>query len=313
MSWRRAALLLRGVAVAALALAVVVAAREIARNHRGWALDALGWAAVLMVLQVAVLAAGWRAIGRAHWPAGDRWLWLRSFANGWVARYVPGPPTGPAGKYLALRDAGMPTAAAAAMLWVDQVLSLAAGVVVPAVMVVPAFGADWMPAAAAGIAAAAGLAGAGARPGLVRRVSGRFSPRGAREGAAVPVPDLAAGFAALTVAAFAAGLAFHVVAVVVSPWPLSRWEEGVVVFSLASLAGYVTPFAPSGAGVRESLIVALMGTHLGAPTALTVAVVARATSVLVDAVVLGAAYGAGWLARGCSRRDSAATASNRRA
>ncbi|WP_373324362.1 hypothetical protein [Tepidiforma flava] len=80
-----------------------------------------------MAAQVVLLAAGWRAIGRSHWPPGERWTWLRSFAHGWAARYVPGPPTGPAGKYLALRDAGMTVPAAAALLWVDQVLSLAAG------------------------------------------------------------------------------------------------------------------------------------------------------------------------------------------
>ncbi|GIW19237.1 hypothetical protein [Tepidiforma sp.] len=313
MTLRTAALLLRAAAVGALGFAAVVAAREIAQSHRGWALDALGWAALLMVAQVALLAAGWRAIGRGHWPAGERWTWLRSFAHGWAARYVPGPPTGPAGKYLALRDAGMAVPAAAALLWVDQVLSLAAGIAVPAALAVPAYGAEWLWAAAPAAGCALALAAAGARPGLVRRVSGRFGPRGEREGAAVAPRHVAAGFAAYTAAAFLAGLAFHVTAVVVSPWPLGRWEEGVLVFSLASLAGYVTPFAPSGAGVRESLIVALLGGTLGAPAALTVAVVARATAVLVDAVLLAGAYGAGWLARGASRRHSAATASNRRA
>ncbi|WBL36515.1 hypothetical protein O0235_02870 [Tepidiforma flava] len=168
----------------------------------------------------------------------------------------------------------------------------------PAALAVPAFGAGWLWAAAPAAACALALAGAGARPGLVRRVSGRFGPRGEREGAAVAPRDAAAGFAAYTGAALLAGLAFHVTAVVVSPWPLSRWEEGVLVFSLASLAGYVTPFALSGAGVRESIIVALLGGTLGAPAALTVAVVARATAVLVDAVLLAGAYGAGWLARG---------------
>jgi hypothetical protein len=310
---RAVALALRIGAGAALGLAVIVAGREIWRNHEGWAVDALGWAAALYAAQVAMLALGWQWLGEGTWPGRARRVWLRAFVHGWVARYLPGPPTGPAGKYLALRDAGAGAPVIAALLWVEQVLQLAASIAVPAALAVPAYGLEWWWAAAGGLTAAAGLALGGARPGLVRRVSGRFGPRGERSGAVVAAGPAVLGFAAMSAAALLAGLAFHVAAVVVSPWPLSRWEEGVAVFALASLAGYVTPFAPSGAGVRESVIVALLGGQLGAATALTVAVVARATAVLVDAALAAGYFGAGRIGRGVARRASAATLSNRRA
>jgi hypothetical protein len=310
---RAVAFTLRLGAGLALAAAVVIAGREIWRNHEGWAVDALGWAALLYGAQVAMLAVGWHWLGEGTWPGRGRRVWLRAFVHGWVARYLPGPPTGPAGKYLALRDAGAEAPAIAALLWVEQVLQLAASIAVPAALVLPAFGPGWWWASAGGLAAAAALALGGAQPGLVRRLSGRFGPRGERSGVSVAPGTALLSFGAMAAAALLAGLAFHVVAVVVSPWPLSRWEEGVAVFALASLAGYVTPFAPSGAGVRESVIVALLGGELGAATALTVAVVARATAVLVDAVVAASYFGAGRIGRGLARRASAATLSNRRA
>jgi hypothetical protein len=310
---RAVATALRIGAGVALAAAVVVAGREIWRNHQGWAVDALGWAALAYAAQVAALAVGWRWLVRGTWPGCDRHGWLRSFAHGWVARYLPGPPTGPAGKYLALRDAGAGAPVIAALLWVEQVLQLAASIAVPAALAVPAYGLGWWWGTAAGLTAAAALVLGGARPGLVRRVSGRFGPRGERSGVSVAPGPMLLSFLSMSAAALLAGAAFHVVAVVVSPWPLSRWEEGIAVFTLASLAGYVTPFAPSGAGVRESVIVALLGGQLGAATALTVAVVARATAVIVDAGLAAGYFGAERIGRGLARRASAATLSNRRA
>lgn len=313
MRLRALALLLQAVAVGALVVGVAAAAGQLAANHRGWALDALAWAMVAMVFQVAMLAWAWRVLGAGWWPEGEGLLWLRSFARGWVARYVPGPPTGPAGKLLALREAGMAPPAVAALLWVDQVLGLAAGVAAAAAMAVPAFGREW--AAVAGLAGAAALllVVVGTRPALVRWLSGRFGRGGMHEAAAISPRRAMVAFVAMTAAAVVAGLAFHVAAVVVSPWPLGRWEEGAAVFCLASMAGYVAPFAPSGAGVRESVIVALLGQELGVSAALAVAVVARAASVLVDAALLAGFYGASALWRCVNRRRAGVALSNRRA
>ena len=88
---RAVALALRIGAGAALGLAVIVAGREIWRNHEGWAVDALGWAAALYAAQVAMLALGWQWLGEGTWPGRARRVWLRAFVHGWVARYLPGP------------------------------------------------------------------------------------------------------------------------------------------------------------------------------------------------------------------------------
>jgi hypothetical protein len=313
MRLRRVALVLQVAAVGALGAGVAASAGQLVRNHRGWALDALGWVAVLLVVQVALLAWAWRVLGGAWWPADDGRLWLRSFVRGWVARYVPGPPTGPAGKLLALREAGLGGPAVAALLWVDQVLGLAAGLAAAAALAVPAFGPAWaLPAVLTGSGALV-LAVAGTRPALVRRVSGKFGREGMRGATAVEPWRVVAAFAAMTAAGLVSGLAFHVTAVVVSPWPLGRWEEGAATFCLASLVGYVAPFAPSGAGVRESVIVTLLGRELGVAGALAVAVVARATSVLVDAVLIAGFYGASAIWRRSVGRRAGAVLSKRRA
>jgi uncharacterized membrane protein YbhN (UPF0104 family) len=82
-------------------------------------------------------------------------------------------------------------------------------------------------------------------------------------------------------------LSFHVVATALTDWPTSAIGRSIFVFSLASLAGYVVPFVPSGAGVREAVILGALGPTLGPGPALSVAVVSRAVAVLVDAALGG--------------------------
>lgn len=62
-------------------------------------------------------------------------------------------------------------------------------------------------------------------------------------------------------------------------------------YALSWAAGFLAVFAPAGAGVREAVLVALLHTRTTTAIALTVALMARATSVLCDALA-GAAAGA---------------------
>ncbi|HEX6888815.1 MAG TPA: lysylphosphatidylglycerol synthase domain-containing protein [Candidatus Nanopelagicales bacterium] len=61
-------------------------------------------------------------------------------------------------------------------------------------------------------------------------------------------------------------------------------------FALAFVAGLVLVPLPAGAGVREGVLVAILAGPIGAPSALTVALVSRLVLVVVD-VVLAAAFG----------------------
>ncbi len=289
---RRTALVLRGAALCGLALAVVAAVREVVLTPRTWALDALAWAAVVQAAQVAVLAWAWNRLGRASWAEAPAGTAMRSFAAGWVARYVPGPPTGPAGKFLALREASLPADRIGVLLWMEQALQLGAAVVVPALLVVPALGREWLPAALAGLVVGLAVALGGARPATVRWVARRLGRRGGGPEGWVAPADAGAAFVGMATATLLAGLAFHITAVVVSDWPLGRWVEGTLAFCVASLIGYLAPFAPAGAGVRESVLVAVLGSQVGSANALVAAVAARATAVVVDGAFVGGYYGA---------------------
>ncbi len=60
-------------------------------------------------------------------------------------------------------------------------------------------------------------------------------------------------------------------------------------YSLSWSVGFLAVFAPAGAGVREAVMVAVLGTRTTIHTALTVALLCRALSVLADAVAGAAA------------------------
>jgi glycosyltransferase 2 family protein len=71
-------------------------------------------------------------------------------------------------------------------------------------------------------------------------------------------------------------------------------------YALSWAAGFVAVFAPAGAGVRDAVMVAVLHTRTTTAIALTVALVARATSVLCDALTGAAA--AALVGRGRLRR-----------
>jgi uncharacterized membrane protein YbhN (UPF0104 family) len=60
-------------------------------------------------------------------------------------------------------------------------------------------------------------------------------------------------------------------------------------FALSWVAGYVAVFAPAGAGVREAVMVAILGTQTKTSVALAVALVTRALTVGADALTGGLA------------------------
>jgi uncharacterized membrane protein YbhN (UPF0104 family) len=61
------------------------------------------------------------------------------------------------------------------------------------------------------------------------------------------------------------------------------------VFLLSWLLGYLSFVAPSGLGVREAFLVALLGPFMGAPQAVAVAAVSRVLMIAVEVLMLGLA------------------------
>jgi uncharacterized membrane protein YbhN (UPF0104 family) len=80
-------------------------------------------------------------------------------------------------------------------------------------------------------------------------------------------------------------------------------------YSLSWVAGFLAVFAPAGAGVREAVMVAVLSARASAPIPLTVALLARAASIVCDA--LSAAVAAALVGRGRMRRLRAAREAER--
>lgn len=304
----------------AVCVAAVTAAGQVDDRRGGWALAPLGYVVALCFAQVALLASAWTVILRrvSSSPVGAA-AGARSFLLGWLSRYLPGPPTGPAGKYLATCRAGYPPGEVSAALFYEQVLQLGATAAVPALTFPFLFGARWLwlvPIAAALTAAGAVLA---VQPAVIRRLgrlAGRAGMRSAADVRPLPLRLLILPGLLTLAASFLPALAFHLVAWTVTPWPLDDVGSAVFIFGLASFVGFVIPFLPSGAGAREAVIVGLMAASIGHAGAISSAVVARAVGVLLDAAIgalLAVSYAAGPLLPRSMRARTPGVASKNRA
>lgn len=88
------------------------------------------------------------------------------------------------------------------------------------------------------------------------------------------------------------GMTLHFIAQSVSPTASPALALSIAVFSLAWIVGLITPGAPGGLGVRDAIMTLGLAPIIGAPEALSVAVLHRAISVAGD--VLAFAIGL-WL------------------
>lgn len=74
------------------------------------------------------------------------------------------------------------------------------------------------------------------------------------------------------------------------PVGLYRWDEACAAYALAGFLGMVAVFAPSGLGVRDGILMIVLGTWLGGKVALVVSVLARIVAVLAEFVAVGLAW-----------------------
>ncbi|MBU2936756.1 MULTISPECIES: lysylphosphatidylglycerol synthase domain-containing protein [Pacificibacter] len=80
------------------------------------------------------------------------------------------------------------------------------------------------------------------------------------------------------------GLSFGVFMHSIAALTSEQFVLTLVVFAMAWLAGYVTPGAPAGLGVREVVILAFLTPVFGATSALTVSVLHRVMCTIIDLV-----------------------------
>jgi glycosyltransferase 2 family protein len=82
------------------------------------------------------------------------------------------------------------------------------------------------------------------------------------------------------------GLSLHLIVRALSPAP-TPMATSVAVFAVAWIAGFATPGAPGGLGVRESVLTLGLAPLVGGAAALSAALLYRGVSVLGDVIALG--------------------------
>lgn len=273
--------------------------------------------AAALLLQIAVLAFAWHMLlGTAWGKAPGLRLSGRSFLSGWLSRYIPGPPSGVAGKFLSCRRAGVAPAAITAALVSEQLLQLSACLLLPALLAPFVLGWWGLAIGAAGVGGAGLVLAVAAHPaatGWTLKALRRLGARSLAEQPPTPPRSLVGPQLLMVGAAVLAAISFHIVAVALTDVRPGQWEWSLFVFGTASLAGFVIPFLPSGAGAREAIIVALLAPEVGHIDALSVAVIARGVAILLDAALAGGALGVATAAQlSILRRASIETLSKKR-
>jgi hypothetical protein len=254
--------------------------------------SALFAAGALVVLIEAAHALGWRTLARSFRPSIT---WRDSFVLcglSQIAKYLPGNAFHYVQRFVLARDRGLDAIAASAVIAMDAVLILVAGILVG------------MPALTAPVRSAV----AGAFQDPFRRVllglgimvlilvawhTGRERlARGLRLAGPLLSGRRVAIATLVNVMLFA--VAGAIVALVLHGfWPGSsslRWSDFVSGFALAFVAGFVTPGSPGGIGVREAILVALYEPTLGAGLAVVLFVMVRLAFILGDCLTFGAAF-----------------------
>lgn len=261
---------------------------ELVRLWRDGALDLTqaSWpvvAAALIVHGLAItgLGAVWpwtvRALGREP-PRGL----LAVFYVGQLAKYLPGGAwqyVGRAGMAVRL---GLPLRTAGASLVVETACVLVALVpLVPLVLATDAVGG----LVAAGLSLALLAAGTLARPALARRALRAALARAAGDdGVSVTPAAVREATWRYLVVWIVAGCGFWLMGAGVAGASPDQLALYVGTFAIAWGAGFVVFFAPGGIGVREAVMVGLLGPEIGAADALLVATASRAAFTVVDLV-----------------------------
>lgn len=255
-----------------------------------------GAVALYVVVQVAA-ARVWKLLIVSFGVKPKGWTAESQLLTAQIGKYLPGNFAHLAGRVaLAIKD-GAPAAPVGLALVAETALTVVAGLAVASagLWLLPELGAKLnavLPAREDFAVTAALLVAA-----LIAVISGVLTLR--RYGMLDPLAKLGLRKVLVVVliqsAAFVLlGGSLHLAAGISAPHGAPPLLLCVVVFAVAWIAGLITPGAPGGIGVRESIITLGLGTVIGAPAALTAALLHRAVSVAGDVI----AFAIGCVMRG---------------
>jgi uncharacterized membrane protein YbhN (UPF0104 family) len=248
---------------------------------------------VFMTAAVVALGMTWiellERLGGRRSPRGPL---LRAFFYCWLGRYIPGTIPFLVMRVEATRRLGYSRAVVVASIAYEQVLQIGVALTVSLALLMMAFGPRAAGFAAYGLIliplAAAGVC-------LHPRVLASLANRAARLRGRPEITDelLLTGHAMMRVAAMYAaavlvnGLGFYFVLRAVAPVSLAEFPAACGAYNLAGVLGILAIFVPSGLGVREGVVTALVGLHQPLEVAATAALLSRAAAVIADVVPAG--------------------------
>lgn len=236
----------------------------------------------IFVAAVAASAVAVSAYGLV-WPVLLRRLgtpapfsWIALFFKSQLGKYLPGSVWQYAGRVGLARSRGVSVQVGLASIVAEVIYSAVAAAVASSLLL------GWIaaPAILLGLVVLALLLG-GRLAGLLAR-----APLARRATRAAPV---AVGLYLLVWAAY--GIAFWATGRALFAVPASDLPRYIGVFALAWLAGLVAVFAPGGIGVREAVIVGLLGGRLGQADAIVLAATSRIVLTAIDLFAGAAAFG----------------------
>jgi len=261
---------------------LVIAFRETWDRSRGTPFP--GWPVLLVgtgaiIAGIVMLGAGWvRLLDRGPFRPLARAFYLSQ-----LGKYIPGGIWQPLGQIEMTRRMGIPLAAVTASFAVFAAIEVAAGGVVGAVAtLVPDARAAVRWGAALGLAPLALLY----RPVLTRLLA--LWPRWSIERVNEVVPGakpIVRSFLLGCANMIATSLAFAAILSQISP----RGHSVVLAaacFSLAWTAGFVALPVPSGIGVREAVLLALLSGPAGAGSVIAASIVHRLMTLIAEGIVL---------------------------
>lgn len=260
----------------------------------------LGAVAVMLVVWVLSQAvaglAWWLLLGRA--TALRRAMGVMLATQ--IGKYLPGNVGQFVGRAYLARRHGVALAASGASMTAEALLGIGAGLGLGLAVLAadPGAAADlgrFLPGPGPIAALAAAITGALALLLVFPDRIARLLPADSRLRAVVPpplpLPALlqAAALHGLLIGLLGLGLWLAIPVFAGQTVPLAL---AVAVIGIANVAGFLTPGAPGGLGVREAVIVAGLGPAIGADAATAVALALRAATVLGDVAICAMGWAA---------------------
>lgn len=263
----------------------------------GWPWVVLG--ALLLVVHVSTSIRLWMQVVRATGASFTVAEAVDTFMPSLLARYVPGKVWANGARMVLARRAGVTLGSATgAMLWEMAIVLFTGGVFALALLAGSADRRDLLLALILCVVAAGVLATLSVLAAAARRAHGTTLARWLRGAEVVRSPlQLAPAFGTAFVGWILYGVAHVAIILALGDVPAAAWPLVGGAVTIAWAGGFIAIVAPAGLGVRDGLLLVMIGAVLDPVRALLFVAISRLAQFAVDLLLT-----AGWLGLRLTRR-----------